>query len=240
MKLFVTVAFGLMAAASPAVDFVRPTDIALQDSLNELEVCRSSNPSDCWSPKRAYKVHGASCVPIAPEGQRTTIACRVDATLTYEDPKRGYFRDHNFCVRFSKGSAQVGRPEWEVVQVRDRPCEIQSMLVADPNPAPEQVHIERALVGMLTCYDQDGITDCGTQPKTAKVQEFRCKQIKPGKEYLVRVACRVTGEVNYSTGRVMSRFRDDCVRLDRITAVDRSPAIWVAIYVPGETPCEVR
>lgn len=240
MKLFVPVAFGLMAAVSPAVDFVRPTDIALQDSLNELEVCRSSNPSDCGSPKRAYKVHGASCNPIASEGQRTTIACRVDATLTYEDPKRGYFRDHDFCVRFSKGSAQVGRAEWEVVQVRDRPCEIPSMLAADPNPTPEQVHIEGALVGMLTCYDRDGITHCGSQPETAKVQDFRCKQIEPGKEHPVRVACRVTGEVNYSTGRVMSRFRNDCVRLDRITAVDRSPAIWVAIYVPEQSPCELR
>jgi hypothetical protein len=228
-----------MAAVSPAVDFVRPTNIALQDSLNELEVCRSSNPSDCGHPKRAYKVHGARCKPIASEGQRTTIACRVDATVKYEDPELGYHRDHDFCVRFSKRSSQVGRAEWEVVQVRDRPCEIPSMLAADPNPTPEQVHIEGALVGMLTCYYSDD-SHCGSQPETAKVQDFRCKQIEPGNEHPVRVACRVTGEVNYSTGRVMSRFRNDCVRLDRITAVNISPAFWVAIYVPEESPCELR
>jgi hypothetical protein len=240
MKMFLPIAFALAAATPPASNFARPTDMALQDSLNDLEVCRSLNPSECWSPKRAYKVHGASCIPIAPESGKPTIACRVDSTITYEDPKRGYTRDHDWCARLSKRGKLDGRPEWEVLQIRDRPCEIRSMLTSDPNPTPGQAPIERALLGMLTCYDLDGQTECGSQPESASLQAFQCTQIQPGEEYTVRVACRVTGDVRYSTGRLMSQFSHACVRFDRVTPADRSPAIWVGIYVPEKSPCEVR
>jgi hypothetical protein len=229
---------GLMASPS-AIDFVPPTDSALEDALNELEVCRSSDPADCWSPMRAYKVHGARCMPIAPEAQKPTIACRVDMTLTYEDPARGYKRYHDWCGRFSKHGVGEGKPEWKVVQVRDRPCEVLTKLTRDPNPLPKQVHIERGLVGMLSCSDLDGMKHCSYQPESARVSTFRCKPIEPGEEYSVRVACRVSGNVLYSTGRVMRRLRHECIRLDRITPADESPAYWVAIYVPDDVKCEV-
>lgn len=238
MRIFLPFALAL-TDASPVTVSIPPTDVDLQTALNELEVCKSANPSDCWSPKRAYKVHRARCIPITPEGQKPTIACRVDMTLTYEDPQREYTRHHDWCGRFSKRGAGDGKPEWEVVQVRDRPCEIPTMLTRDPNPRPEQKHIERALVGMLTCHDLDGMTDCFSQPESARVNEFQCKQIKPGKEYPVRVACRVSGDVLYSNGRVMARFRHNCIRLDRITPTDQSPAYWVSVYVPDDVRCEL-
>lgn len=240
MNTLLPITFALMAAAPPTTDLVRPSDTALQDSLNELEVCRSPNPSECWSPKRTYKVHGASCIPIAPEGDKPAIACRIDLTLTYEDPNRGFTRYHDNCTRFSKRGVQDSKPEWEVVQVRDRPCEIPSMLTMDPNPAPGRAEIERAMVGMLTCHDLDGVTDCFAQPEVARLEAFKCKLIKPGGEYTARVACRVTGDVRSSFGRPMMQLNNTCIRLGRITSRDRSPAYWVAAYVPEETPCEIR
>lgn len=242
MIILLPIVFALMADSPPAIDFVRPSDTALQDSLNELEVCRSPNPSECWSPEREriYKVHGASCIPIAPDGDKQVIACRIDLTLTYADPKRGFTRHYDNCTRLSKRGVQDGKPEWEVVQVRDRPCEIPSMLTRDPNPEPRRTEIERAMVGMLTCHDFDGATDCFVQPEVAQLEAFRCKPIKPGEEYEARVACRITGDVRSSFGRPMSQFNNTCIRLDRITSRDRSPAYWVAIYVPEEIPCEIR
>jgi hypothetical protein len=242
LKVFLFTALASMAATPPATDFARPADIALQDSLNELEVCRSPNPADCWWPKRTYKVHDASCIPIAPEAGRPAIACRVDMTLTYEDPKRGYTRSHDWCGRFSKRSMQDNKPEWEVVQVRDRPCEIPSALKADPNPIPGRPELESAIIGMYRCYDPDGITHCVAGPDSAEVQSFQCKPIPPGGDYPVRVACRVTADVHRNIFRNKHRdhrFDNQCLRLDRITAGDESPAYWMVIYVPEESRCEV-
>lgn len=233
MVLSLFIAFAALSG-SPA-SAALPGAMVLQDALNELEVCRAAKPEDCWSPKRAYAVHGATCEPIAPDAGRPAIACRIDMTLAYEDPKRGATRYHDWCGRFAQNAAK----RWEVLQVRDRVCEIASRLSADPNPLPDRQQVESALIGMMTCHDHDGMTECRPQPRSATVQSLRCRPIAPSAEAKTRVACRVTADIQSAMRSSIGRLRNDCLRLDRITPADQSPALWVWAFVSPETRCEV-
>lgn len=234
--LFFAALLGTLPAA-PDADI--PNRAQVQAALNALERCRGLTGPECPSPLREYRVHDARCMRIAPEEGRATVACRVDLSLIYPDPERNT-RHRDNCARFVRRDDTGDGPDWAVVHIRDRPCEMQSLLARDPNPEPDRRQLARALVAMLTCYDTDGITDCGPQPTTAVVEAARCRPIPPGAEGRARAACRVTGRVNFSSGRGPQRLRDICIRLDRFTPADESPAVWSAIYVPEGVRCEVR
>jgi hypothetical protein len=229
----------LLAAAPAAPDAGLLTRAEVQAALNALEACRGLTGPECPPPYRVYRIHAARCRRIAPENGRESVACRVDESLDYPDPTRNTrFRDS--CVRFGRQDGRRNGPAWEVLQIRDRPCEVPSMLAREPHPLPERSHIERTLIAMFSCYDTDGITDCGSQPDQARVAARRCRAIPPGMEGRVRAACRVTGEVGYRRLRQMRQVTEMCVRLDRLTQPDESPAYWGWAYIPDSVPCEVR
>ena len=218
-------AVALMAAPSPTAGTPFPSLAALQDALNDLEKCPGPTGPGCPEPERRYKVDGAKCMTIPPEGGRPSVTCRVDLTLTYADPKHETTRHHDSCLRLARLDSSGDAPDWTVLQIRDRPCEMPSALKGDPNRIPKPAELERALVGKFTCYDFDGITHCGPQPERAAVEAFECKPIPPGEERDHRVACRVTAGVAFSgRRRYVQRLENECVRLDRITEADRSPA----------------
>lgn len=230
-------AVAVMAAAPPAADTALPGLAELEEALNDLEKCRGPAGPECPPPERRYKVHGAKCMTIPPLDGRPSVTCRVDETLTYADPRQETTRFRDSCVRFAELESRPRR--WTVVQVRDRPCEMASILKGDPNRLPTRRAIESALVGYYSCYDLDGIADCADQPESASLESFRCKPIAPGDKYGARAACRVTGVVK-SRNRVRDRVDDACFRLDRITDPERSPAYWSVAYVPDQVRCEIR
>ena len=227
-----------LAVAQPAAGPRLPDTAALEEAFNALETC--SGQSECGPPQRKYVVHESRCLAIPPLDGRPSVACRVDETLVYPDPSQT-IRYHDFCVRLARRSGSVEGPAWTVVQIRDdRPCEVPTILKRDPNPLPKRDQIEHALVAYNTCYDLDGATDCFDQPKAAPIEAFRCKPISPGPKGEVRTACRITGQVTAFRGQSVARLRNACVRLQRTTPVDQSPAHWVVDYVPEEVRCELR
>ena len=234
-----TLFVALLASAPAATDAGLPSLLQVQAALNALETCRGLTGPECPPPYRVYRVHRVQCLPIPPEGGREAVACRVDLSLDYPEPDRN-FRRHDSCSRYARRSNARSGPDWEVLQIRDRPCEVPSILTRDPNPEPDHAQLERALVAMHRCHDPDGHTDCGAQPTGARVEAARCRAIARGAEGRARVACRITGSVAYTISFRRQRLTNVCVRLDRFTAVDESPAVWGAIYVPREVPCEVR
>jgi hypothetical protein len=228
----------LLASSPATTEAGLPSLLQVQAALNALETCRGLAGPDCPPPYRVYRVHRAQCMHIPPEGGRETVACRVDLSLDYPDPTQN-FRRRDSCSRYARRNNEGSGPDWEVLQIRDRPCEVPSFLPRDPHPAPDRPQLERALVSMLTCHDLDGMTHCYVQPTGASVERARCRPIAPGAEGRARAACRVTASVAYGRfGR--QRLDDICVRLDRYSAADAEPVIWGAIYVPEEVPCEVR
>lgn len=232
-------AAALWAMAAPAAGAGLPSSADLEEALNGLEKCRGLTGPECPAAERRYKVHGAKCIAIAPDDVARRVACRVDHTLTYADPRHETTRYRDTCLRFVRRAGSGSRDGWAPVYIRDRPCEMPSALKVDPNRIPERDRLERALVGHYSCYDLDGITDCADQPESASVEAFRCKPIAPGTKGEARVACRVTGAVATSF-RVRARLRNACFRLERLTPADQSPAYWVIIHVPGDVRCEVR
>lgn len=230
----------LAAAPSAAVGTPVPDRAAIEAALNELEVCRGLSTPDCPPPHRRYTVHRAKCVPIPPEDGLRAVACRVDETLTYADPRHETTRFRDSCVRFGMRNGSEISPAWVVLQIRDRRCEIPSALTSNPNRTPKRRDLERAILGRYGCYDPDGITHCPPDPNQVAVEAFRCRPIGHGDEGRARVACRVTGTVGYSGLLNDIRLQNECVRLDRITRADESPAYWVAIYVPDQVRCEIR
>lgn len=229
------------APRASAADKAGPTVSELQDALNDLEICPEPvTPLCAASPKRSYTVHKAQCVGIAADQGRDSVACRIDETLTYQDPRYETSRYHDECVRFARRGIGTDEHPWVVLQIRDRTCEQPSMLTGDPNPLPRPAEIERAIIASLQCWDHDGITDCVAVPEKAKVIEANCAPIEPGTEFPVRVACRVTGEVRYANGRLYDRFENTCLHLDRTTPIDRSPARWVSLYIADRKHCTVN
>lgn len=217
-----------------------PDRPALEEALNELEVCRGSSTPDCPPPHRRYTVHRATCITIPPEEGLRAVACRVDLTLTYADPQHETTRFRDSCLRFGARNGAVSGPAWVVLQIRGRPCEIPSALRGDPNGTPRRRELERAILGRYRCYDLDGMTHCPPDPDRVAIETFICRPIGQGNEGRARVACRVTGTVGHSRLRNDIRLQNECFRLDRITRADESPAYWVAVYVPEEVRCEAR
>lgn len=235
-----SILFAALLASAPApAEAGLPSLLQVQAALNALETCRGLTGPVCPPPYRVYRIHRAQCMRIPPEGGRETVACRVDLSLDYPDPTQN-FRRRDSCSRYARRDNEGGGPDWEVLQIRDRPCEVPSILPLDPHPVPESPQLERALVSMLTCRDLDGITDCGLQPTRASVETARCRAIAPGAEGRARAACRVTASVAYTGGFRIQRLTNMCVRLDRYSAVDEEPVLWGAIYVPEGVRCEVR
>lgn len=229
-----------LLASSPVVAGADlPKRAELLAALNALETCGDPPVAGCSAPSRAYRVHKAKCMRIAPERGRAAVACRVDLSLDYPDPERNT-RHRDSCLRFVRGDGAGNGRGWEVLNIHDRPCEMPSALVRDPNPEPGPEQMERALVGMFTCYDTDGITDCFSQPTSARIEKMVCKSIAPGAEGNVRVACRVTGSVVFSSGFRRQALDDICIRLERTTPADESPAYWVGDYVSEKVRCEVH
>ncbi len=229
---------GLLAAPPAGAGPGLPSLTEVQAALNALEACRGLTGPVCPPPYRVYRVHRAQCLHIPPESGREAVACRVDLSLDYPEPDRN-FRRRDSCSRYARRANAGSGPEWEVLQIRDRPCEAPSILPRDPHPVPDRPELERALVAMLTCHDTDGITDCGLQPTRANVAEARCLAIAPGAEGRARAACRITASVTYTGGFRTQRLTMFCIRLDRYTAADEDPVLWGTIYVPEEVPCEV-
>jgi hypothetical protein len=228
----------LLASAPATTETGLPTLVQVQAALNALETCRGLTTPDCPPPYRVYRIHRVQCMPIPPEGGREAAACRVDLSLDYPDPDRNT-RHRDDCSRYARRDNGGSGPDWEVLQIRDRPCEVPSILPRDPHPAPDRPQLERALVSMHTCHDLDGMTHCYVQPTGASVEAARCRPIAPGAEGRARAACRVTASVAFGRfGR--QRLDDICVRLDRYSAADEEPVVWGAIYVPEGVPCEVR
>lgn len=230
----------ILIAALPALPSAEDPDLPgraqVQDALNDLEKCRGLTGPECSPPLRVYRVFEARCTKIPPEDGRPAAACRVDETLTYADPEHEVTRHRDECVRLAKH----GTAQWAVLQIRDRPCEMPSMVTHDPNPQPDHAQLEKALASLYRCYDFDGITDCFVQPERGRLEASRCAPIPPGDEGHVRVACRITGSVTFRPHAPERHLTDYCMRLDRLTPADRSPALWVRIYVPDTVRCEIR
>ena len=229
----------LLASPPSAAASDLPNLSEVQAALNVLETCRGLTGPVCPPPYRVYRIHRVQCMPVPPEGGREIVACRVDLSLDYPDPTQN-FRRRDSCSRYARRAHGGGGPDWEVLQIRDRPCEVPSILPRDPHPTPEAPQLERALVSMLRCYDTDGITDCGPQPTSASVEVARCRTIAPGADGRARAACRVTASVVYNVGFRTQRLTNICVRLDRYSAADEEPVVWGTIYVPEVVPCEAR
>lgn len=213
---------------------------ALEEALNDLEKCRGLTGPACAPPLRRYTVHKASCGSIPPEGGRPSIVCRVDETLTYAEAGQETTRYRDQCVRFARSDGSGGATRWTVLQIRDRPCELPSALKGDPHPVPERAELERALVAAHKCYDPDGLIHCGGQPDRAPIRSFRCRPATPGPEGQARAACRVTGEVTGWRGRTTARLNGACVRLERLTPAEQSPAHWYIDDFPDKRRCAVR
>lgn len=177
---------------------------------------------------------------IPPEEGGRAVACRVDLTLTYADPRFETTRHRDTCLRFGRRDASGSGGDWVVLQIRGRACEMASALRGDPNRTPRRPELERALIGRFSCFDPDGMAHCAPDPDRAVVEAFRCRPIARGEEDRARVACRVTARVGFPLRSTRLRLENECVRLDRITPADQSPAHWVAIYVPDRVRCELR
>lgn len=229
----------LLALSSVTKDAGLPNPAQVQAALNALELCRGLTGSDCPPPLRLYRVHGTRCVPIAPEQQRPTVACRVDLSLDYPDREQNT-RHRDSCIRFARRSEAGGATEWVSLQIRDRPCEIGSMMTRDPHPEPDRAQLERSLVDMHTCHDFDGLTDCFVQPTSAHVQSANCEPIAPGEEGRPRALCRLSARIDWGRLRRPQRVIDSCVELQRFSQPDESPPYWGAMEIVDPVRCERR
>jgi len=235
-----SILFTALLAFSSAIENPALPDVAqLQAALNALETCRGLTGPDCPPPFRIYRVHRARCVGIAPEQQSVTVACRVDLSLDYPQPEQNT-RHRDECLRFVR-RGDAGRAEgWAVANIRDRPCEMQSMLNRDPHPEPDRGELERALVAMHSCYDFDGITDCFVQPTGARVRSVNCEGLSPGEEGRARAMCRLSARIAYSSGVRPQYLTDICVEIERSTPADESPALWGSMEILDPVRCELR
>lgn len=226
------------AALLLAQDPPPPTVAEAQVAFDILNACKPAQMADCKLPIRAYRTHGLKCIPAAPVEGLPSVACRVDMTITdiNEDRKTEVRRVRDECMPFVRRDAG-----WRVDTESRRPCGIPSMLRSDPAAIPNRAELERALVGAFQCYDGED-SHCARYAEDTRVSDARCTPIKPDKEGLRRIACRVTGTVGYMNRSDRHEFNNLCVRLRRYTDPGESPALWGWSWeaAEAEKPCEAR
>lgn len=235
-SILFTALLALSSANGPA-DLPNRTQV--QAALNLLENCRGATLADCPSSQRVYRVHEVRCRAIAPEEQRPAVACRIDLSLDHPNTEQNT-RHRDECIRFARRDEAGGAASWTSLQIRDRPCEVASILTRDPHPLPDRAQLERALVAMHTCHDLDGITDCFNQPTGARVDGANCEGASPSEEGRRRVLCRLSARVDYGRFGRPQRLSNVCVAIERFSNVDESPPYWGGMEIVGEALCDRR
>lgn len=229
----------LLALSSGAGDAGLPNLTQVQAALNALENCRGFTLADCPSSQRVYRVHGVRCLGIAPEEAQPAVACRVDLTLDYPNREQNT-RHRDECIRFARRGETGGALEWTSLQIRDRPCEIGSMLTRDPHPEPDRAELESALLFMYTCFDFDGLTDCFTQPTGAQIRSAVCEPIAPNEDGHALALCRLTARISFGRSGRPVRLDDACVQLERFSPPEEDPPGWGAMEIVDAMRCERR
>jgi hypothetical protein len=154
----------------------------------------------------------------------------------FEEGKDRVSRSRDDCWRFVRREAG-----WRVLNDKPEGCEMPSTLHRDPNALPARAELEDALVSAFQCHDGEA-SDCFIYVEKVTLDSAFCTRIRRSKEGERRVACRVSGEVGYTSQRRPSNFSNLCMRFVRYTDPGVTPASWGQHYDPDEEdkPCEAR
>ena len=209
---------------------------ALSPQLPQVQAAFDALGSNPAFP-RTYLIHAAKCMPIASVEGHRAVACRLDFTMTDTVPELRVTRYRDDCTRFTLQGA-----DWRILQDRDSvPCEMPSVLKRDPAPLPDRAALEEELVANFQCHDGPA-EDCFIYVEKVTLDSAVCTAIGVDSEGKLRIACRTSGTVGYTSHRRPQSFTDYCIRVSRFSVRGETPASWVLSWEDGddEKPCEAR